>query len=124
MKPFAGIRARAAQRKGGEAALAALLGPLPDNAALAQVPDDRVLAAMAQRIFAAGFVWSVIESKWPGFEEAFLGFEPKRLVFQPDDFWHDLAPASCATARTSRRCATTPPSSRACRTSMAASAGS
>jgi 3-methyladenine DNA glycosylase Tag len=91
MKPFAGIRARAAQRKGGEAALAALLGPLPDNAALAQVPDDRVLAAMAQRIFAAGFVWSVIESKWPGFEDAFLGFEPKRLVFQPDDFWHDLA---------------------------------
>jgi len=91
MKPFAEIRARAAQRKGGEAALAALLGPLPDNAALAQVPDDRVLAAMAQRIFAAGFVWSVIESKWPGFEEAFLGFEPKRLVFQPDDFWHDLA---------------------------------
>jgi 3-methyladenine DNA glycosylase Tag len=46
---------------------------------------------MAQRIFAAGFVRSVIESKWPGFEEAFLGFEPKRLVFQPDDFWHDLA---------------------------------
>ena len=91
MKPFAEIRARAAQRKGGEAALAALIGPLPDNAALAQVPDDRVLAAMAQRIFAAGFVWSVIESKWPGFEEAFLGFEPKRLVFQPDDFWHDLA---------------------------------
>ncbi|HRP80197.1 MAG TPA: DNA-3-methyladenine glycosylase I, partial [Aquamicrobium sp.] len=81
MKPFAEIRARAAQRKGGEAALAALIGPLPDNAALAQVPDDRVLAAMAQRIFAAGFVWSVIESKWPGFEEALLGFESKRLVF-------------------------------------------
>jgi 3-methyladenine DNA glycosylase Tag len=55
------------------------------------MPDARVLAAMAQRIFAAGFVWSVIESKWPGFEEAFLGFEPKRLTFQPDDFWHDLA---------------------------------
>ena len=91
MKSFAGIRARAAERKGGEAALAALLGPRPDNAALARVPDDRVLAAMAQRIFAAGFVWSVIESKWPGFEEAFLGFEPKRLVFQPDDFWYDLA---------------------------------
>ena len=91
MQSFAEIRARAAERKGGEAALAALLGPRPDHAALARVPDDRVLAAMAQRIFAAGFVWSVIESKWPGFEEAFLGFEPKRLVFQPDDFWYDLA---------------------------------
>ena len=46
---------------------------------------------MAERVFAAGFVWRVIEQKWPGFEEAFLGFEPKRLLFQPDDFWHELA---------------------------------
>ena len=91
MKPFAEIRARAEARKGGAAALASMLGPKPDNAAVARVPDDRALAAIAQRIFAAGFVWSVIESKWPGFEEAFLGFEPKRLLFQPDDFWHDLA---------------------------------
>ena len=45
---------------------------------------------MAERVFAAGFVWRVIEQKWPGFEEAFLGFEPKRLLFQPEDFWHDL----------------------------------
>ena len=91
MTPFAQIRARAATRKGGEAGLAALLGPVPDNAAVAGISDDRVLAAMAQRIFAAGFVWSVIESKWPGFEDAFLGFAPKRLAFQPDDFWHDLS---------------------------------
>ena len=33
---------------------------------------------------------SVIESKWPGFEDAFLGFEPVKLSFQPDDFWHEL----------------------------------
>jgi 3-methyladenine DNA glycosylase Tag len=90
MKSFDEIRARAAERKGGAAVLAALLGPKPDNAALAGVPDHRVLAAMAQRVFAAGFVWSVIEKKWPGFEEAFLGFEPKRLAFQPDDFWDEL----------------------------------
>ena len=55
------------------------------------MPDDRILSTMAERVFAAGFVWRVIEQKWPGFEEAFLGFEPKRLLFQPDDFWHDLA---------------------------------
>ena len=64
---------------------------MPDNAALARLPDDRILSTMAERVFAAGFVWRVIEQKWPGFEEAFLGFEPKRLLFQPDDFWHDLA---------------------------------
>ena len=72
-------------------ALAALLGPAPDNAARRRrLPDDRILSTMAERVFAAGFVWRVIEQKWPGFEEAFLGFEPKRLLFQPDDFWHDL----------------------------------
>ena len=71
--------------------LASLLGPVPDNAALANLPDDRILSAMAKRIFAAGFVWRVIEIKWPGFEEAFLGFEPKRLLFQPDDFWGELS---------------------------------
>ena len=90
MKSFAKIHARAAKRKGGDAVLASLLGPKPDNAALAKVPDNRVLSTMAERVFAAGFVWRVIEQKWPGFEEAFLGFEPKRLLFQPEDFWHDL----------------------------------
>ncbi|MDX8464855.1 DNA-3-methyladenine glycosylase I [Mesorhizobium sp. VK23B] len=91
MADFQKIRARAAKRKGGEEALASLVGPMPDNAAVAKVPDDRILSTMAERIFAAGFVWRVIEQKWPGFEEAFLGFEPKRLLFQPDDFWHELA---------------------------------
>ena len=91
MLDFQKIHARAAKRKGGEAVLAPLLGPAPDNKAVAKVPDDRILSTMAERIFAAGFVWRVIEQKWPGFEEAFLGFEPKRLLFQPDDYWHELA---------------------------------
>ncbi|HET9534357.1 MAG TPA: DNA-3-methyladenine glycosylase I [Mesorhizobium sp.] len=91
MPDFAKIRARAAQRKGGEAALSPLLGAAPDNASVANVTDNRILSTMAERIFSAGFVWSVIEQKWPGFEEAFLGFEPKRLLFQPDDFWYGLA---------------------------------
>jgi len=91
MRNFQKIRDRAAARKGGDDVLMSLLEAAPDNASLAKIPDDRILSAMAERIFSAGFVWSVIEQKWPGFEEAFLGFEPKRLLFQPDDFWHDLA---------------------------------
>ncbi len=91
MRNFQKIRDRAAARKGGDDVLMSLLGAAPDNASLAKIPDDRILSAMAERNFSAGFVWSVIEQKWPGFEEAFLGFEPKRLLFQPDDFWHDLA---------------------------------
>ena len=90
MLSFAKIEARAAKRKGGPKELERLLSkPLPDKE-IAAIPDDRVLSEMARRIFAAGFAWSVIEAKWPGFEEAFLGFDPKRLLFQPEDYWHDL----------------------------------
>ena len=91
MIPFKTIRARAAKRKGGDAALAALLPKLAGPKALAKLGDDRALAEMAKRVFSAGFVWSVIEKKWPEFEKAFLGFEPKRLLFQPDEFWEGLA---------------------------------
>lgn len=91
MTSFADIRARAEARKGGPEALQRLLPPAPDRAALASLPDHRILAEMAKRVFCAGFVWSVIEAKWPGFEEAFLRFDPAALVFQPDEFWERLA---------------------------------
>ena len=90
MIAFKTIRARAEKRKGGAEALARLLPPKPDPKALLKLRDDRVLAEMTKRIFSAGFAWSVIESKWPGFEEAFLGFEPPRLSSEPDEFWHKL----------------------------------
>lgn len=90
MLAFERIKARAAARKGGVEVLTSLLGPVPDSTAVAKIPDDRILSTMAERVFSAGFVWSVIQAKWPGFEEAFLGFDPKRLLFQPDDFWGDL----------------------------------
>ena len=71
--------------------LASLLPKKPNNKALAKLGDDRVLSEMAARVFSAGFVWGVIDKKWPGFEEAFLGFNPKRLLFQPAEFWEKLA---------------------------------
>ena len=89
--PFKRIRERAAKRKGGEKVLASLMPKKRDNKALAKLADDRVLSEMARRVFSAGFVWSVIDNKWPGFEEAFLGFNPKRLLFQPAEFWEKLA---------------------------------
>jgi 3-methyladenine DNA glycosylase Tag len=91
MQHFKTIRARAAKRKGGDAALAALLPKVKSAKALAQIADDRILADLTKRIFSAGFAWSVIETKWPGFEVAFLGFLPKRLLAQPDEFWEGLA---------------------------------
>jgi 3-methyladenine DNA glycosylase Tag len=87
---FDTIRARAGQRKGGAEALARLLPPKPDPDALLKLSDDRVLAEMTKRVFSAGFAWSVIEAKWPGFEEAFEGFDPGRLSVKPDEFWDGL----------------------------------
>jgi 3-methyladenine DNA glycosylase Tag len=90
MTSFKTIRSRAEKRKGGPAALKKLLPDEPDKKTLTKLADDRVLAEMTQRVFSAGFAWSVIEQKWDGFEAAFLGFQPKKLVVQSDDFWHEL----------------------------------
>jgi 3-methyladenine DNA glycosylase Tag len=90
MIPFKTIRARAEKRKGGPKALEKLLPAKPNAKALAKLSDDRILSEMTQRVFSAGFSWSVIEQKWPGFEKAFLGFKPAKLAFQPDEFWHTL----------------------------------
>ncbi len=91
MAGFAPILARASKRKGGRAQLQALLPPAPPGrAAMAGLPDDRVLAEMTRRIFCAGFVWRVIDQKWDGFEAAFLGFQIPPLLFQPPEFWEGL----------------------------------
>ncbi len=87
---FKVIRARAEKRKGGASALKKLLPPIPDPQSLIKLGDDRVLAEIARRVFSAGFAWSVIKAKWPGFEEAFLGFQPATLAFESDEFWEAL----------------------------------
>jgi len=89
--PFKPIHARALKRKGGAKGLGALLPKVAPQSALAKLRDDRVLAEMTKRVFSAGFVWSVIENKWDGFEAAFLGFDPRKLLTQPDEFWERLA---------------------------------
>lgn len=91
MTSFKTIRARAEERKGGKAALAKLLPPVAGNDAVALIGDDRMLAEMTKRIFCSGFVWRVIEQKWPGFEAAFAHFDVARLNFEPDEFWERLA---------------------------------
>jgi 3-methyladenine DNA glycosylase Tag len=88
--PFKTIRARAEKRKGGAKELENLLPPKPDVKIVAKLSDDRMLSEMTRRVFSAGFAWSVIETKWPGFEKVFLAFKPARLSFQPDDFWDGL----------------------------------
>jgi 3-methyladenine DNA glycosylase Tag len=78
MQNFEAIYERAAARKGGAAALEAMIGEhAPKSAAeLAATPDHRWLAEMSRSVFQAGFNWRVIDNKWPGFETAFHGFDP------------------------------------------------
>ncbi|MGI9405722.1 MAG: DNA-3-methyladenine glycosylase I [Hyphomicrobiaceae bacterium] len=90
MLSFADIRKRAEGRKGGAKAFAKLLPPKPKTSDLTGLSDDRALAAMVKQIFRAGFNWGVIDKKWPGFEEAFLGFVPATLLHQPDEYWDGL----------------------------------
>ena len=75
----------AAARKGGAEAFEAMLPQVKSPAELAAIPDDRWLSRMARCIFQAGFNWKVIETKWPGFEEAFDGFDPRRWSLMSDD---------------------------------------
>jgi 3-methyladenine DNA glycosylase Tag len=79
MGHFDAIYAIAAARKGGDAALEALIAEHAPKtrAEIAATPDHRLLALMTQRVFQAGFSWKVIENKWPGFETAFEGFDPR-----------------------------------------------
>ena len=72
---FDSIYQRAASRKGGPSALEALLPSAKTRAQLRRFGDDRYLSAMARAIFRAGFVWKVVDNKWPGFETAFQKFK-------------------------------------------------
>jgi 3-methyladenine DNA glycosylase Tag len=86
-KNFADIYALAAARKGGEAVLQAMLPDVLNDEQLAQQGDDRFLAMMCKAINQAGFNWTVINNKWPQFEEAFHGFHVQRLAFKPPEEW-------------------------------------
>lgn len=73
---FATLYDQAVARKGGEAALQSLLPRVAEPGELEALGDDRYLSEITRGIFKAGFVWRVIDNKWPGFEAAFDGFVP------------------------------------------------
>jgi 3-methyladenine DNA glycosylase Tag len=79
MIDFAPILARACERNDGEAGLAERLPVAKTAAELVAVPDDRYFSLMSLRIFRAGLKRSLVDAKWPSFEEAFHGFSPHRV---------------------------------------------
>lgn len=84
MVPFGPIKAAAITRIGA-AVLAERLPEIRDAAALAALPDDRYLSLLSLRIFRAGLKHSLVDSKWPAFEEVFHGFVPAAVLAMPDE---------------------------------------
>ena len=76
MSPFDTILDSAEKRCGGAAALAGRLPDVTPAADLRTLPDDRYFSQMSFRVFSAGLKHSMVEAKWPDFEDVFFAFDP------------------------------------------------
>jgi 3-methyladenine DNA glycosylase Tag len=85
LEPIANIYDRACERKGGKRALQFLLSPDLGAPSIAQLTDDRLLSAFTKKIFQSGFVWRVVENKWPEFETSFFNFNIEKILMMPDE---------------------------------------
>lgn len=88
---FEQIYARAAERKGGESGLEARLSQPLSSDELQCLGDDRYLAEFTKKVFQSGFVWRVVEQKWPAFEESFFNFEIAKVLLMPDEMLEQKA---------------------------------
>jgi 3-methyladenine DNA glycosylase Tag len=76
---------KAARTRLGAGALEARLTKPHSAAELKAVADDRYLSQMELRIFRAGLKHSLVDAKWPAFEEVFAGFEPHLVRAMSDE---------------------------------------
>jgi 3-methyladenine DNA glycosylase Tag len=81
---FAPILNAARARIDAAALEARMVKPL-SPAELQAAGDDRYLSQMSLRIFRAGLKHSLVDAKWPAFEEVFFGFEPHRVRAMSDE---------------------------------------
>jgi 3-methyladenine DNA glycosylase Tag len=72
-------------RFGSAKALEAQL-PTPKTVKQLQaISADRYLSTMALRVFRAGLKHSLVDAKWPAFEEVFYRFDPEKVVLMGAD---------------------------------------
>jgi len=81
---FSRLYEQAVLQKGGESEVRARLPRVAAPGELEALGDDRYLSEITRCVFKAGFVWRVIDNKWPGFEAAFEGFVPL--------YWQQVSP--------------------------------
>ncbi|WP_240224477.1 DNA-3-methyladenine glycosylase I [Rheinheimera hassiensis] len=84
-EPFDRIYQRACERKGGAAALEALLGQSASSDDIAAIPDNLLLGELTKKVFQSGFVWRVVRQKWPGFCEVFFDFDIEKMLLMSDE---------------------------------------
>jgi len=84
LRKFSAILALAEKHHGASGMKARLADSMSTSTPDLDQSDDRFLAGMTKAIFSSGFSWEVVEQKWPGFEEAFDGFDPHRVAFYAD----------------------------------------
>lgn len=82
---FQRIYQRACERKGGPAALEALLGQSATPEQLATLADNLLLGELTKKVFQSGFVWRVVRQKWPGFCEVFFDFNIEKILLMSDE---------------------------------------
>jgi 3-methyladenine DNA glycosylase Tag len=85
LEKFGDLYQRAIERKGGPKALSLLLGEADTSSLVAKLDDSRILAAMTKKVFQSGFVWRVVEQKWPDFEDVFFGFDIEKVLMMPEE---------------------------------------
>jgi 3-methyladenine DNA glycosylase Tag len=85
LEKFDSLYRRAAERKGGTAVLNLLLGDTQQDNLVAKLGNDRILSAFTKKIFQSGFVWRVVENKWPNFEEMFFNFDLTKILMMPEE---------------------------------------
>jgi 3-methyladenine DNA glycosylase Tag len=90
-EPFERIYQRACERKGGEAALEALLGSNVKAEQVAAIPDNLLLAELTKKVFQSGFVWRVVRQKWPGFCAVFFDFNIEKILLMSDEMLENKA---------------------------------
>ncbi|QXI27298.1 DNA-3-methyladenine glycosylase I [Pseudomonas vanderleydeniana] len=80
MRDYKWLHEYCLNRFGSAAALEAHL-PVPRTPAqLRAFGDDRYLSMIALRVFRAGLKHSLVDAKWPAFEQVFFGFDPEKVV--------------------------------------------
>ncbi|MCP3906417.1 MAG: DNA-3-methyladenine glycosylase I [Oceanicoccus sp.] len=85
MKEFDWIYQHVVERLGSARELEDYM-PKPATTRQLRAKDDAFyLSTMCRRVFRAGLKHSVVDNKWPGFEKAFFGFNPRRVAMMSDE---------------------------------------